>query len=420
MDKHPKHPSLLGGAMIIAGTAIGAGMLANPTATSGIWFLASLVLMLYVWFCMFTSGLMILEANLNFPEGASFHTIVKDLLGNTWSVITGVSVAFTLYILTYAYISVGGNITTTGLQQAWNVSFASEIEFSSTVGASLFLFILAFLVWLSTKTVDRISTVLIGGMLISFFLSTSGLLSHASLAVLLDQQAQADQSYWPYIWFALPVCVSSFGFHGNVPSLVSYYQRDAQKIVKSIFIGSFLAFIIYVLWQFAVQGNLPRHAFAPVIAAEGDVGVLLKSLSEYISIQGIRVILDAFAYMAIASSFLGVTLGLFDYIADLFKFSNTPQGRLKSAAITFLPPFFAYLIAPAGFVNAMGYVGLVAAIWAGLVPALLVLACRKKYPQAKYHVYGGNVMVGFVILFALLVFFSQIFTILEWLPKFVG
>ncbi|EJS87823.1 hypothetical protein AAUPMB_12366 [Pasteurella multocida subsp. multocida str. Anand1_buffalo] len=28
-------PSLLGGAMIIAGTAIGAGMLANPTATAG-------------------------------------------------------------------------------------------------------------------------------------------------------------------------------------------------------------------------------------------------------------------------------------------------------------------------------------------------------------------------------------------------
>ena len=31
-----KSPSLLGGAMIIAGTAIGAGMLANPTSTAGV------------------------------------------------------------------------------------------------------------------------------------------------------------------------------------------------------------------------------------------------------------------------------------------------------------------------------------------------------------------------------------------------
>ena len=30
-----KLPSLLGGSMIITGTAIGAGMLANPTAMSG-------------------------------------------------------------------------------------------------------------------------------------------------------------------------------------------------------------------------------------------------------------------------------------------------------------------------------------------------------------------------------------------------
>ena len=40
-------PSVLGGAMIIAGTVIGAGMLANPTATAGIWFVGSLIVLLY-------------------------------------------------------------------------------------------------------------------------------------------------------------------------------------------------------------------------------------------------------------------------------------------------------------------------------------------------------------------------------------
>lgn len=34
-----KLPSLFGGAMIITGTAIGAGMLANPTSTAGVWFI---------------------------------------------------------------------------------------------------------------------------------------------------------------------------------------------------------------------------------------------------------------------------------------------------------------------------------------------------------------------------------------------
>ena len=42
-----KSPSLLGGAMIIAGTAIGAGMLANPTSTAGVWFIGSILALVY-------------------------------------------------------------------------------------------------------------------------------------------------------------------------------------------------------------------------------------------------------------------------------------------------------------------------------------------------------------------------------------
>ena len=81
-----KSPSLLGGAMIIAGTAIGAGMLANPTSTAGVWFIGSILALVYTWFCMTTSGLMILEANLHYPTGSSFDTIVKDLLGKGWNI----------------------------------------------------------------------------------------------------------------------------------------------------------------------------------------------------------------------------------------------------------------------------------------------------------------------------------------------
>ncbi|MFN6885897.1 aromatic amino acid transport family protein, partial [Proteus mirabilis] len=76
-----KRPSILGGAMIIAGTAVGAGMFSIPIVTSGVWFTGSIFLLIYTWFCLFMSGLMILEVNLHYPLGSSFHTITKDLLG---------------------------------------------------------------------------------------------------------------------------------------------------------------------------------------------------------------------------------------------------------------------------------------------------------------------------------------------------
>ena len=64
-----RNPSIFGGAMIIAGTVIGAGMLANPTATSGVWFIGSLAVLLYTWFSMLSSGLMILEVTTHYPRG---------------------------------------------------------------------------------------------------------------------------------------------------------------------------------------------------------------------------------------------------------------------------------------------------------------------------------------------------------------
>lgn len=126
--------------MIIAGTVIGAGMLANPTATSGVWFAGSLVVLLYTWFSMLSSGLMILEVNTHYPHGASFDTMVKDLLGPTWNIINGVAVAFVLYLLTYAYIFVGGDLTAKGIGSAVGAKFRSPSANSSSSASSPFAF----------------------------------------------------------------------------------------------------------------------------------------------------------------------------------------------------------------------------------------------------------------------------------------
>ena len=61
-----------------------------------------------------------------------------------------------------------------------------------------------------------------------------------------------------------------------------------------------------------------------------------------------------FSNLAVASSFFGVTLGLFDYLADLFKIDNSHAGRFKTVLLTFLPPALLYLIFPNGFIYGIG------------------------------------------------------------------
>lgn len=383
-------PSALGGTMIIAGTAVGAGMFSIPVVTAGVWFSGSLALLVYTWACMLLSGLMIMEATLNYPAGASFHTTVKDLLGKGWSTLNGIAIAFVLYILTYAYISAGGSIVAH--------TFACAINANQAACGLVFSCVVGFIVWLSTRAVDRLSTILIGGMAISFVMSVGDMFTQVQPAILFNR-SDSHAHYLPYAWVALPYLLASFGYHGNVPGLVKYYHKDSGTIARSLLYGTLLALAIYILWQYVIQGNITRNAFKQVIAEGGNIGSLLQQMGNVANDHTVRQSLNAFSYMALASSFLGVALGLFDYIADFLKFSDSPAGRGKSVMVTFIPPTLAALLFPDGFLYAIGFAGLAATVWAVITPALMARASRRRFPQAPYRTPGGGFAILLVLLF---------------------
>ena len=80
-------PSLFGGVVIIGGTIIGAGMFSLPVVMSGAWFFWSLAALVFTWFCMLHSGLMILEANLNYTSAPASTPLPKtcSARAGTWS-----------------------------------------------------------------------------------------------------------------------------------------------------------------------------------------------------------------------------------------------------------------------------------------------------------------------------------------------
>ncbi|MCG3472369.1 tryptophan permease [Xenorhabdus bovienii] len=404
-----KRPSILGGAMIIAGTAVGAGMFSIPIATSGVWFTGSIILLVYTWACMYFSGLMILEANLNYPSGSSFHTVTKDLLGKGWSTLNGLSIAFVLYILTYAYVSAGSSIL------FHNITHLLPLPQSGT--GLLFALIVAFIVWMSTKAVDRLSTILIGGMVITFIMSVGGMFTEVKSTVLFDQ-ANTETSYLPYTFMALPYLLASFGYHGNIPGLVKYYHKDSRAVAHSLFYGTLIALVIYILWQYVIQGNIPREAFKQIIADGGNIANLLQQMDNTSNNTTVAQLLNAFSYMALASSFLGVSLGLFDYLADFFGFDDSGEGRFKTALVTFIPPTVLALIFPNGFLYAIGFAGLAATIWAVIVPALMAHASRVRYPNASYQAPGGNFLIAFIILFGLINATAHILSLFDVLPTY--
>ena len=384
-------PSILGGVMIIGGTIIGAGMFSLPVVMSGAWFFWSLAALVFTWFCMLHSGLMILEANLNYAPGASFDTITRDLLGKRWNVINGLSIAFVLYILTYAYISASGSIIHHTLGEM-------SIGFSPRLAGFLFALVVAFIVWLSTKAVSRMTAIVLGAKVITFFLTFGSLLGHVEPATLMNI-AEQSPSYAPYLLMTLPFCLASFGYHGNVPSLMKYYGREPKIIIRCLVWGTLIALGLYVIWLLGTMGNIPRQDFIAISEKGGNIDVLVQALSGVLKSPSLNLLLVIFSNFAVASSFLGVTLGLFDYLADLFGFDDSPLGRLKTALITFLPPMVGGLIWPNGFLYAIGFAGLAATIWAAIVPALLARSSRQRFGSPRYRVWGGKGMIVLILLF---------------------
>lgn len=146
--------------MIIGNTIIGAGCFSASGHVRGVVLLVNGGADLHL-VCMLHSGLMILEANLNYRIGSSFDTITKDLLGKGWNVVNGISIRFrSLYILTYAYISASGSIL--------HHLLGDVAERSGACGGSWFALLVAFVVWLSTKAVSRMTAIVLGAKVITF------------------------------------------------------------------------------------------------------------------------------------------------------------------------------------------------------------------------------------------------------------
>ena len=204
---------------------------------------------------------------------------------------------------------------------------------------------------------------------------------------------------------------------------------DERKAQKAIVGGTTIAFFIYAVWLVSIYGNLPRVHFGEIIEKDGDINVLLSSLSGVIPTDFVSNVISAFSAAAILSSFVGVGLGVFDFLADVFNFKDNKKGRFKTWSVTFLPPLIISLLLPFGFLVAIGFAASAAAIWACIIPALLVRKSRQSNRNKAdnllsshndYRAIGGKWSLVVVGVFGVTVITIHIMTLTGSLPKFLG
>ncbi len=395
----------LGSVFIVAGTTIGAGMLAMPIAAAGNGFLVSLAMLLVLWALMCYTALLLVEVYQHESHETGIGSVAQRYLGSSGKFITGFSMMFLMYALTAAYVSGAGEIITSNLKS----SFA--IEMADWMGIVVFTVIGGGVVCFGTSSVDFINRILFAAKIVFLVITLALMMPHVE-----QQNLLAAPTEKILILSAIPVFFTSFGFHGSVPSIVKYMGGDVKKLRVIFIIGSAIPLIAYILWQIATLGSIGTTTFVGILAENAGLNGLLDAIKDVAQSGKTELIAQMFMSLALATSFLGVALGLFDFLADLFKRQDNASGRLQTGLLTFGPPLVFALFYPKGFVMALGYAAIALSILALLLPSAMAFKSRT-LNQRKYQVLGGGLGLSLVFICGIIVIGVQLGIVFNILPN---
>ncbi|NGX34663.1 MAG: Tyrosine-specific transport protein [Candidatus Anoxychlamydiales bacterium] len=389
-----KHAHLLGGTFLVAGTSIGAGMLALPIVTAMGGFFPAIIVYLICFSVMTATGLLYLEIALDMKKDSNIISMASKYLGRSGKVFSWIIYLFLFYCLSVAYISGGG---------AFIKGFAGGY-LSLSLCALIFSIFFAIFVYIGALAVDRVNILLIIGLAISYFLFIFFGTRHVDFSNLLHFNSKAAI-------FSFPVILVSFGFQGIIPTLTYYMKKDYKKIRLAIISGTSLAFLVYLIWELLILGIIPLEGKFGLKEALSQNLDAIQPLKYYANIKGIYYIGQFFSFFAITTSFLGVSLGLFDFIADGFKIQKKGRNKILVALITFLPPITLTLINPKLFLVALNYAGGIGgSLLLVFLPTIMVYSKRYiKKEKSLHQLFGGKPILFIICIFVVFVLFVEIF-----------
>ena len=396
----------VGSTLLVAGTMIGAGMLAMPLTSAGIGFGFTLVLLLGLWALLTFSALLFVELYQTAESNAGIGTLAEQYFGKAGRIIATAVLIIFLYALIAAYISGGGSL----LKDLLPESFGDKINIL------LFTVIFGSFIVIGTHSVDKINRVLFFVMLAAFAVVLSLMLPEIKFDNLMA--TPIDNAL---IISASPVFFTAFGFHGSIPSLNKYLDGNVKALRISILVGSAITLCAYILWQMSTHGLLTQNEFLQILKEDATLNGLVKAT---LAITGSNMIAGAvklFSTLALVTSFLGVGLGLLECIEDLLKRSfNISAGRISLGLMTFIPPLVFALFYPEGFILALGYAGQMFAFYAVVLPVSLVWKARRAHSNLPYKVWGGNLTLIIVLVLGVIITSIPFAIRAGYLPFVVG
>jgi tyrosine-specific transport protein len=393
---------LLSSICMVTGTTIGGGMVMLPAIIGVYSYYSAIAILIGVWLMNIAIALVFLEANCYLPKKTSLISMSRRLLGRYGEWCAWIICLVFLYTIMCAY--------TVGMTEIMGGFFERKsVTIPSYYFSILSVVIMSIPLYFGMVHINLFNRFIVMGMFSAFIVLIFLIMPDIAVSNLLTVPV-----HFPVM--ALPIVFTSFGFLIIIPSIRSYLDDNIKHLKISIIVGSLIPLLIYILWVTVVMGVIPvfgEGGLQSILVQAEPVKNMSSALIFYTGNAHISFFIQIFILFAISSSFIGTSLGLYDFLADGLNISKTSKiAKIKLLMLTFLPPLMIVFVQSNLFIAALGFAGLMSTILFGLYPVMLAWSGRYIYKlDVRYRVSLNRFGFFLIIMFSFIIIGVELFSL---------
>lgn len=390
--------NLLGAAFLLAGTAIGSGMISLPMVLAKFGIINTIIIMLFFAVLTYITALIRSDLNLNSRAEATLKDVGLDfqcsIIGNLGDIL----LKLLSFALLAAYIFGFSSMLVSLSENTINQSVAIC---ASSIGIS-FIFLLA------SDVIIHINKFLFIALFGSLMVLILTLFVQTPIEIIPQQSDSIKLNEWSTL---VPVVFTSFGFQGSIHSMTKFCKNDRELIKKACIWGSLIPAIVYIVWTVAillVVANSNPQFFQLMLEGKAtDVGQLIAVLSQAASSENIHSIVWIVSILSILTSIFGVGVALLDIFQRKWKMQ-----KWKSLPWIVFAPALVSMFVPNAFIRILNVSGVILAMIAIIVPILINWKMQKIGNLKCNLLLNNNILVVGVFICGILIVFLGIIDVL--------
>ena len=359
-----------GAAFLLAGTAIGSGMISLPMVLAKFGIINTCAIMIFFAALTYLTALIRSDLNLNLRAEATLKEVGKAF-NCRWAGIFGNFLLILLHFaLMAAYLFGFSSILCSFFG---NTTSQLIVIALSAIGVALgFLFASHFII--------NVNKFLFISMFFIFMVLVIDLFFETPINFIPKCAEEIKINEWTTL---VPVIFTSFGFQGSIHSMTKFCNNDREMIKNACLWGSIIPAAVYIVWTVAillVVANTDTQFFQLMLAGKAnDVGELVTVLSKAASSRNVQIIVWIVSALAILTSVLGVGLALM----DIFQQEWQGISKHKILGIVVFAPAAVSMLVPNAFIRILNVSGVILSLIAIIVPVIISLNMQRMRKATK-------------------------------------